>query len=127
MAFCLVLRAKAVLGFLTGRLAAWYEESRLIQKRFVPPRDNAWSFTNRSRSTGPKMANLSQLHAKTHFTFCDFQERTTSQLYSPAKLKMMELKRLSKLSQISTRGSRTFFHSLDVTDLLQCANRGMGW
>ena len=61
-------------------------------------------FSNKIRFTGPRTASLSQSPAKILSMSCDFQEKTMSQLFNQVKSKMMELRKLSRLSQISTRG-----------------------
>src|SRR5882757_1355472 len=52
------------------------------------------------------MASSFRLLAKTRSMFFDFQGRTTPQLCKLTKLRMMELKQLSRSSQTSTRGKR---------------------
>jgi coatomer subunit beta' len=52
------------------------------------------------------MASSFRLLAKTRSMFFDFQGRTTSQLCKLTKLRMMELKQLSRSSQTSTRGKQ---------------------
>ena len=101
----MALKDKGELGSLIGRLVVWFEGLRLIPKRFVN-QSGVGGYADIDRSTGPKMESLFQLLAKTHSMSCDFQERTTSQLYRLARFRMMELRKLSKLSQTSTRGKK---------------------
>ena len=68
-----------------------WQTGGLVRRIEVDPKEvctlpnRSWIFSNLNRSTGLRMASLSQLLAKTHSTFYDSQERTISLQFNRVK------------------------------------------